>query len=84
MGRSRADPTATAPGTGDDVSDYIIFDPWKSANIICDPDPEYLTVAEPTKTIAVRYLGGGGGLVYGYWSSSAWDAGVVSTTGQRA
>ena len=73
-------PGGYGPGTGDDVSDYIIFDPWKSANIICDPDPEYLTVAEPTKTIAVRYLGGGGGLVYGYSVKFSWDAGVVSTT----
>jgi hypothetical protein len=67
-------------GLGDAVSDGIDFDSWLTSNIICDPDPEYLTAAHPTKTIAVNYLGGGGGGMYGYSISFSWDGAVVSTT----
>ncbi|MFH1681419.1 MAG: hypothetical protein ABIH26_12365, partial [Candidatus Eisenbacteria bacterium] len=47
-------------------------------NIVCDPDPRYLTVAVPTNTVDVEYLGGGGGLVYGYSISVSWDPGKVT------
>jgi len=71
-------------GLGNAVTDYIAYDPWLgkagSGNIICDPDPEYLTVANPTKTIAVKYMGGGGGAMFGYNISIKWDGSVVSTS----
>jgi hypothetical protein len=76
-------PSGAGPGIGDAASDGIIYDPWKSANIICDPDPEYLTATEPTKTIAVRYLGGGGGAAYGYSVKFSWDGGIVSTDASK-
>ncbi len=67
-------------GLGDNVTDYVDFDPYLTGNIVCVPDPEYLTVADPTKTISVDYLGGGGGLLYGYSLRFTWDAGVASTS----
>jgi hypothetical protein len=76
-------PNGFGPGTGDAVSDGIDFDPWKTANIVCDPDPEYLTEAQPTKTIAVRYLGGGEGLLYGYSLKFSWDGNVVTTAANK-
>jgi hypothetical protein len=57
--------------------------PSASLNIVCDPDPEYLTAADPVKTIAVNYLGGGGGggaLLYGYSISFTWDDAIASTS----
>jgi len=73
-------PTLNSGGLGNEVSDNVDFDPWLLGNIYCDPDPEYLTVAGPTKTVAVKYLGGGGGAVFGYNISIKWDSSVVSTT----
>ncbi len=67
-------------GSGIASGDYVDFDPWILGNIYCDPDPEYLTVADPTKTIAVKYLGGGGGAMFGYNISIKWDGSVVSTS----
>ncbi len=71
-------------GLGNEVTDYIAYDPWLgktgSGNIVCDPDPEYLTVAGATKPVAVNYLGGGGGAMYGYSIKFTWDGSVASTT----
>jgi nitrous oxidase accessory protein NosD len=70
-------PNVSKRGTGDGITGNVLYDPWigKSGgeNIVCDPDPRYLTVAEPTNTVDVEYLGGGGGLVYGYSVSVSWD-----------
>jgi len=44
---------------GDGVHGLVDYDPWLGGNIVCVPDPEYLTAAASTKTIAVNYLGGG-------------------------
>ncbi len=75
--------TLNPGGLGVDVSDYVLFDPWigkaGGENIVCVPDPEYLTAAIPTKTVSVDYLGGGGGLVYGYSVKFMWDDAIVST-----
>jgi hypothetical protein len=49
-------------------------------NIVCDPDTAYLTAAAVTETIAVNYLGGGEGAVFGYSIKFSWDSSVVSTT----
>jgi hypothetical protein len=49
-------------------------------NVVCDPDLEYLTAAASTKTIAVKYLGGGCGAVFGYSIKFSWDSSVVTTT----
>jgi hypothetical protein len=70
-------------GSGDRVSDYVLYDPWigktGSENIVCDLDPEYLTATFPTKTVDVEYLGGGGGLMYGYSLVFTWDGAIAST-----
>lgn len=65
--------------SGDGIYGPVDASPFLSGDIFCDPDPEYLTEAEPTKTIAVKYAGGGGGLLYGYSIEFSWDTGVVST-----
>lgn len=76
-------PSGVGGGTGDEVSAHVAFDPWVGKlggeNIVCDPDPEYLTNASPSKTIAVKYLGGGGGLMYSYSLKFSWNASVVTT-----
>ncbi len=72
--------TLNPSGLGIESGDYVDFDPWILGNIYCDPDPEYLDVAGPTKTVAVKYLGGGGGAMFGYNISIKWDGSVVSTT----
>jgi len=76
---------ATNPGgLGNDVTDHVLFDPWigkaGGENIVCVPDPEYLNVAGPTKTISVDYLGGGGGLMFGYSVKFSWDGSIASTS----
>jgi len=66
-------------GLGNPVSDNVDFDPWLTGNIVCVPDPEYLTETESVKTIAVDYLGGGNGLLYGYSMTISWDGAIVSS-----
>jgi hypothetical protein len=65
---------------GDGVHGLVDYTPWRTGNIVCDPDPEYLTAAASTETIAVNYLGGGEGAVFGYSIKFSWDSSVVSTT----
>ncbi|MCK5597983.1 MAG: hypothetical protein KAJ04_11080, partial [Candidatus Eisenbacteria sp.] len=65
---------------GDGVHGLVDYTPWRTGNIVCDPDPEYLTAAASTATIAVNYLGGGEGAVFGYSIKFSWDSSVVSTT----
>lgn len=72
-------PTLNPGGLGNDVSDNVDFDPWLTGNVVCVPDPEYLTATEPVKTISVDYLGGGSGLLYGYSITFTWDAAIAST-----
>ena len=76
-------PGGVGPGSGDEVSTYVLYDPWigktGGENIVCDADPEYLSVATPTKTVDVNYLGGGGGLMYGYSLVFTWDGAIAST-----
>jgi len=64
---------------GDGVHGLVDYDPWLGGNIICDPDPEYLTATDPVKTIDVNYTGGGSGRMYGYSVKISWDGSVVST-----
>ena len=52
----------------------------RTVNVVCDPDPEYLTAAASAETIAVKYLGGGEGAIFGYSIKFSWDSSVVSTT----
>ena len=75
----------TSKGSGDRVSAGVDYDPWigkdpGGENIVCDPDPETLSIALPTKTIDVDYLGGGGGLMYGYNVKFSWDSALVTVT----
>jgi len=76
-------PSGSGPGSGDPVSPFAFYDPWIGAlggeNIVCVPDPEELTTSSPVKTVAVDYLGGGGGLMYGYSVKFSWDGTKVST-----
>jgi parallel beta-helix repeat protein len=75
-------PGGSGPGTGDAVYGPMDYDPWigkvGGENIVCDPDPEYLNRTNATKTVVVKYLGGGGGLVYGYSVSFSWDSSKVT------
>jgi hypothetical protein len=51
-------------------------------NIVCDPDPARINVSTPGQktTIAVKYLGGGSGPVYGYSLKFSWTGSIVSTS----
>ncbi len=66
-------------GLGNAVSDNIDYDPWFTGNIIVVADPETLSVASPVKTVDVKYLGGGSGLLYGYSLKFSWDGTIAST-----
>ncbi len=82
-------PSGVGPGTGDEVSTYVLYDPWigkaGTENIVCDPDPLILNVASlpntPDGEIDVNYLGGGGGLLYGYSVTVTWDDTVADLAG---
>ena len=64
---------------GDGVYGPVDYDPFLIGNIVCDPDPEYLTATDPAETLAVKYLGGGSAGLYGYQIKFSWDGGVAST-----
>jgi hypothetical protein len=51
-------------------------------NIVCDPDPAHINASTPgyKTTIAVKYLGGGSGAVYGYSLKFSWTGSIVSTS----
>jgi hypothetical protein len=72
------------PKAGVFVSDNVDYDPWigklGGENIVCVPDPQYLTSDDPDKLVSVEYLGGGSGAVYGYSIKFTWDGSVASTT----
>ena len=72
-------------GLGSEVSDYVDFDPWigkaGSENIVCDPDPLTLNIASGPGTIDVDYLGGGGGMVYGYSVTVTYNPAIATLTG---
>ena len=70
---------AASSRAGDGVHGLVDYDPWLAGNIVCDPDPEYLSATVPVKTIDVNYLGGGSGLMYGYSLTFTWNAGIVGT-----
>ncbi|MGD9403477.1 MAG: right-handed parallel beta-helix repeat-containing protein, partial [bacterium] len=76
-------PSGSGPGSGDPVSPFAFYDPWiggpGGGNIVCAPDPLELTTAQPVKTVDIDYLGGGGGLMYGYSVKFSWDGAVAST-----
>jgi hypothetical protein len=78
-------PGGVGPGSGDEVTTYVLYDPWigktGSENIVCDPDPLDLVVGSTTGSIDVDYLGGGGGLLYGYSVTVTWDDSVADLTG---
>ena len=76
---------ATSKGTGDKALGNIDYDPWigkdpGGENIVCVSDPTYLDAGTPTKTVDVNYLGGGGGLMYGYSLVFTWDGTVAHTS----
>ncbi len=78
-------PGGVGPGTGDEITSYVEHDPWigmaGSENVVCDPTPLILNVAslpnDPDGTIAVEYLGGGGGAIYGYSVTFSWGGAVA-------
>jgi len=77
-------PSGVGPGTGVPVSTGVDYDPWigkaGGENVVCDPDLLVLKVGSTTGQVAVKYLGGGGGLVYGYSVKFSWDGAKVSTS----
>jgi hypothetical protein len=78
-------PSGEGGGSGVPVSEDVSFDPWigktGGENIVCDPDPLLLKVGSTTGQVAVKYLGGGSGLLFGYSMTVSWDAAKVSLTG---
>jgi hypothetical protein len=75
-------PASNPSGTGDDVSDFVDFDPWTTAdpgNVVFVPDPQYFTTGQ-AKTLTVRYLGGASGPLFSWkirvygWTGSIVDA----------
>jgi hypothetical protein len=82
---SDASGPATSKGTGDKALGSIDYDPWigkdpGGENIVCVPDPLDLVVGSTTGSIDVDYLGGGGGLLYGYSVTVTWDITKASLT----
>jgi len=78
-------PGGDGPGTGDHVYGNLDHDPWigKSPggeNIVCVPDPLLLNVASSGGQIAVNYLGGGGGAIYGYSLRLSWNDAIATTS----
>jgi len=73
-------PTTNPAGTGNEVSDNVDFDPWRTGNIVCNPDPLLLTSTTSEGDVTVRYLGGGSDAVYGYSIKFSWDGGLVWTS----
>jgi hypothetical protein len=66
---------------GDGVSTNVDYTPWLTGNVVCVPDPLDLVVGSTTGSIDVDYLGGGGGLLYGYSVTVTWDDSVADLTG---
>ena len=61
--------------------DDIRLETTGGENIVCDPDPLDLAVGSTSGTIDVNYLGGGGGLLYGYSMTVTWDVAKAALTG---
>jgi hypothetical protein len=69
-----------ATRAGDALHGPVNYEPFLTGSIVCVPDPEYLSAGFPTKTIEVKYLGGGSAPLYGYSIKFAWDGSIVSTS----
>ena len=67
---------------GVNVSPYVDYDPWRTGNVICVPDPATIADATPDHAAEVvcDYLGGGSGLVFGYSIDVTWDSSVITAT----
>ncbi|MCP4546798.1 MAG: hypothetical protein GY835_10085, partial [bacterium] len=73
-------PVTNPGGLGNEVSDFILFDPWFGGNVIIDPDPQTIALVDGSsfqKEVVCEYLGGGSGLVYGYSIDLLYDAGIL-------
>ncbi len=66
-------PTLNPGGLGNDVSDHVLFEPYHSGNVICEPDPRLINPGSNPAQIVVRYLGGMSAPLYGYSIDLAWD-----------
>jgi hypothetical protein len=55
-------------GLGNEVTDYVDYEPWLGGNIVCVPDPQQITVtdADAKDWVTVHYLGGLSGPLFGY------------------
>lgn len=65
-------------GTGNQVGDNVVFDPWLQGNIICGPVPQYIAQSDYdgqgySRELDVRYLGGGSAKIYGFSIELLWD-----------
>jgi len=60
--------TLNPAGTGNPVSDNVIFQPFSAGNIVCLPDPQQITSADAggLEWVTLRYLGGLSGPLYGF------------------
>ena len=70
-------PVDNPGGLGSQVSDYVLFDPYRTGTIICTPDPLDLTQIAPNGDVVVSYLGGSGP-VYGFSITATWDQTVAT------
>lgn len=76
-------PTLNPDGTGNAVTDHVMFDPWLTGNLAPLPLPQNIALADfdglaYSDTIAVEYLGGADQLLYGFSATVAWDPDVVA------
>ncbi|MCP4546637.1 MAG: hypothetical protein GY835_09260, partial [bacterium] len=76
-------PSGEGPGSGCAVGPYIDFTPYSTGNVIFDPDPQTISLADSpgyAKEIVCEYQGGGSGGIYGYSIDLIWDLDVVTAS----
>ncbi len=67
-------------GSGSGANDEVGAGSARTENVVCDQDTVYITAAASAETVAVKYLGGGEGALFGYSIRFSWDGSIVSTT----
>lgn len=71
-------PVTNPGGTGNRVSDHVIYAPWLTGNLVCGPVPLYIAQDDADASgfadeVTVSYLGGGSSPLYGYSVELRWD-----------
>jgi hypothetical protein len=79
-------PTLNPTGLGNEVSDNILFDPFRDGNVVFVPDPQMIGLDDDAgggyyrDQVVCHYLGGGSGPVYGYSIDVTWDPLVIAAS----